>query len=100
MDIKPPPLFKRPMDLLYFVFFALHTPITVFLDVPSMFPKSILPQFVLDLNKWAIVTSNDPLVQGAQTALGGQWTWLQCFFVLEGCEPGPSDDVDKILTYQ
>lgn len=55
-------LFSRPLDLLFFVYFASHIPITFLLDCQQLYPPGFIPQPLKDLSNWYITTYRDPFM--------------------------------------
>mmetsp|Transcript_60288 Transcript_60288/g.191527 ORF Transcript_60288/g.191527 Transcript_60288/m.191527 type:complete len:180 (+) Transcript_60288:173-712(+) len=60
--MAPLPLLQRPLDGLLVAFFALHIPITVFLDSQSVVPRKFFPKVALDLIAYHVQELKDPLV--------------------------------------
>lgn len=58
-------LLSRPLDLVYFGYFASHIPITVFADLQSLYPPSIVPQALKDVVAWYSSQYKDPFMSGA-----------------------------------
>jgi hypothetical protein len=66
--------FRRPLDFIYFIYFVTHIPPALLIDVASIFPEVILPNFLLSINKWYIKNFNDPLYARI---------WFKSFLVCE-----------------
>lgn len=58
-------LWSRPLDLIYFVYFATHIPITLLVDLQSVYPPKYVPQALKDLNQWYLTTYKDPFMTNA-----------------------------------
>jgi len=72
----------RPADLLYFSFFLIHLPATLFVDLQAIYPSSLVPTLLKDFTRWYVDFSGDPLIGGA--FFGGQeWIWFRTFLWLE-----------------
>lgn len=52
-------ILSRKRDLLYLVFFIIHIPVMLCVDLTPLYPISLKPQFMIDLRKWYIVTYSD-----------------------------------------
>ncbi|KAI9496865.1 transmembrane protein 6/97 [Zychaea mexicana] len=55
-------LFSRPLDLVYFGYFASHIPITAFIDLQSLYPAEMVPQGLKDVVAWYVATFKDPFM--------------------------------------
>jgi hypothetical protein len=74
------------MDLLYFIFFIWHIPISLCVDFQSIYPPSImlylastpLPAFI----DWYMRWSRDPIIIGASNG-GWEWDWIRGFMWVE-----------------
>lgn len=78
------PLLSRPLDLVYFCFFASHIPATLFFDGQAVYPSSLVPQALKDANAWYLAWTRDPLignVAGAESGFLG--AWFRSFVILE-----------------
>ncbi|KAK7687288.1 hypothetical protein QCA50_009793 [Cerrena zonata] len=83
--MAPRPLLTRPLDLLYFVFFVIHIPNTLLVDLQALYPSHILPTFIANLPKLYVNMSSDPLIGGAMGYFGipQNYVWFKSFLFLE-----------------
>ncbi|KAF8909288.1 hypothetical protein CPB84DRAFT_1843085 [Gymnopilus junonius] len=79
------PLTARPLDFLYFLFFAIHLPATVMVDLQYFYSPQFVPRFMRALLDMHIEMSRDPLVGGVDGAFGdsSHLTWFKTFLALE-----------------
>ncbi|KDR80626.1 hypothetical protein GALMADRAFT_240968 [Galerina marginata CBS 339.88] len=79
------PLTARPLDLLYFLFFAMHLPASLIIDLQYIYPPQLVPGFLRGLLDMYIDMSRDPLIGGVHGAFGdsGHLMWFKTFLVLE-----------------
>ncbi|CAE6415185.1 unnamed protein product [Rhizoctonia solani] len=77
---------ERPFDLLYFVFFVIHIPATLLMDLQAIVPPGLLPSFFQIIPNFYLSISGDPLIAGAMGLHGvpTQFTWFRTFIVIEG----------------
>ncbi|KAF1344228.1 transmembrane protein 6/97 [Delphinella strobiligena] len=52
-------IWNRKRDLIYLVFFAIHIPVMFLVDLTSLYPAALKPQFVTALRGWYIDTYRD-----------------------------------------
>ncbi|KAF8659818.1 hypothetical protein AX16_001703 [Volvariella volvacea WC 439] len=78
------PLSQRPLDLIYFIFFLVHIPATLSLDLQAIYPDFIAKhlQFFGD---FYVNLSNDPLIGGVSGHFGASQhlAWFKSFLWLE-----------------
>jgi len=79
------PLSSRPLDMLYFVFFMVHLPATLLVDLQAIYPSHLVPPLIAQIPKMYIRMSNDPLIGGAVGLLGksDHYIWFKTFLYLE-----------------
>jgi len=79
------PLLDRPMDLVYFIFFVMHIPITLLLDLQYLYPASLAPAPLRKLLLYYVGMSNDPLVGGLAGVFGNNahLDWFKSFICVE-----------------
>ncbi|RSH95337.1 hypothetical protein EHS25_000424 [Saitozyma podzolica] len=80
----------RRLEQVWFWFFVIHIPITLTLDIQSLYPPSLLagtpfPAFM----RWYINFSRDPILLGAMSS-NPAWDWLKCFLKMEAFVQLPS----------
>ncbi|EIE23813.1 hypothetical protein COCSUDRAFT_83688 [Coccomyxa subellipsoidea C-169] len=56
-------LLSRPFDLLIFIFFLTHIPITIFIDSQSVLPRSWYADGAVNMLEWYVEQFGDPLVK-------------------------------------
>eukprot|EP00055_Hartaetosiga_balthica_P015507 m.91952 g.91952 ORF g.91952 m.91952 type:complete len:179 (-) comp8883_c0_seq3:4513-5049(-) len=66
------------LDWMHYGFFASHIPITMFLDLQGLFPRSIFPSFAKSLFDYHVREFNDPLMGSMPKP-----AWFRSFM---GCE--------------
>ncbi|CDS06816.1 hypothetical protein LRAMOSA09341 [Lichtheimia ramosa] len=71
-------LLSRPLDLVFFGYFASHIPVTVLIDMQPFYPQHLIPQVLKDVAADYVNTYKDPLV-GSPVPL----PWFESFL---GCE--------------
>ncbi|KAI0083842.1 transmembrane protein 6/97 [Irpex rosettiformis] len=76
------PLRERPLDFAYFLFFALHIPATLLIDLQALYPQSLVPGIIAQLPKFYISMSKDPLISGAFSG-SDAFIWFRTFLTLE-----------------
>ncbi|KAI0076612.1 hypothetical protein K474DRAFT_1691295 [Panus rudis PR-1116 ss-1] len=79
------PLKSRPLDLLYFIFFLIHLPSTLLVDLQAIYPHGLLPGIITKLPELYINLSSDPLIGGAMGYFGvpENYLWFKSFLLLE-----------------
>ncbi|OCF54450.1 hypothetical protein L486_07998 [Kwoniella mangroviensis CBS 10435] len=74
----------RGLDKLWFWFCALHIPITLLLDLQTIYPKHWLANTPLPvLFEYSISLARDPILGGALSG-SKEFNWLRYFLYLEG----------------
>ncbi|EOR01800.1 hypothetical protein E3P92_03227 [Wallemia ichthyophaga] len=73
---------KRPVDLFYAVFLAIHLPMTLAVDLQSLYPQHLIPEPLKELLRFWISISNDPILQGGGSG-SPLWAWARSFLALE-----------------
>ncbi|KAH9479542.1 Sigma intracellular receptor 2 [Psilocybe cubensis] len=79
------PLTARPLDLVYFIFFAVHLFASIVLDLQYLYPPQYVPRlFRLALDSY-VSMSRDPLIGGVFNLYGdgGHLIWFKTFLALE-----------------
>ncbi|KAI9311653.1 transmembrane protein 6/97 [Dichotomocladium elegans] len=71
-------LLSRPLDLLYFGYFASHIPVTLLVDLQSLYPKDWIPQVLQDVLAWYLALYKDPILAPPTPFL-----WFQSFVLCE-----------------
>ncbi|KAI9275928.1 transmembrane protein 6/97 [Phascolomyces articulosus] len=61
-------LFSRPLDLVYFIYFLTHIPITLCIDLQGFYPADQIPQVLKDAVAFYVNTYKDPFM-GATTPI-------------------------------
>ncbi|EJD07293.1 uncharacterized protein FOMMEDRAFT_100463 [Fomitiporia mediterranea MF3/22] len=79
------PLKSRPMDIIYFIFFLIHIPATILIDLQVLYPAEFVPKAIAELPKWYLQQYADPIIAGVFDLNGppALWVWLKSFMVLE-----------------
>ncbi|CAE7221520.1 unnamed protein product [Rhizoctonia solani] len=79
-------LSERPLDLVYFIFFVIHIPATLLMDLQAIIPSGVLPPFFQIIPEFYLSISGDPLIAGAMGFHGvpTQFTWFRTFIIMEG----------------
>ncbi|KAI0690335.1 transmembrane protein 6/97 [Cytidiella melzeri] len=80
--VTPIPLKKRPLDLIYFLFFAMHIPATLLIDLQALYPARLTPSAIAQLPHLYIAMSKDPLITGAFSN-SDAYVWFKPFLILE-----------------
>ncbi|CAE6412601.1 hypothetical protein ACGC1H_005463 [Rhizoctonia solani] len=77
---------ERPLDLIYFLFFVIHIPATLLMDLQAIIPPGTLPSFFQIIPEFYLSISGDPLIAGAMGLHGAptQFTWFRTFIMMEG----------------
>ncbi|XP_062873121.1 sigma intracellular receptor 2 [Trichomycterus rosablanca] len=55
-------MFLRVLELIFFIYFASHIPITLFIDLQALLPEHVYPQPLKDLLTWYAAEFKDPMV--------------------------------------
>ncbi|KAI9272578.1 transmembrane protein 6/97 [Sporodiniella umbellata] len=71
-------LLSRPLDLIYFIYFATHIPTTVLIDFQAFCPTQYVPQVLLDLSTFYKTTYKDPLMGSTEPLY-----WFLSFIAVE-----------------
>jgi len=73
------------MDLIYFIFFVTHIPVTLLIDCQAIWPKQIVPKTLQALPPWYVGMSGDPILGGVMGINGNEsaFAWLRSFIYLE-----------------
>ncbi|CAE6462108.1 unnamed protein product [Rhizoctonia solani] len=81
----PLSLKERPLDFLYLVYFAIHIPPTLLMDLQAILPQGSFPLALQRLPQFYLDMSGDPLIAGAMGLHGvhTQFTWFYTFLVIE-----------------
>ncbi|CDH61039.1 transmembrane protein 97 [Lichtheimia corymbifera JMRC:FSU:9682] len=58
----PKSLLARPLDMVYFGYFAMHVPVTVLVDMQPFYPQHLIPQALKEVVTGYAETYKDPLV--------------------------------------
>ncbi|CAE7085372.1 unnamed protein product [Rhizoctonia solani] len=76
---------ERPLDFLYLVYFAIHIPPTLLMDLQAILPRGSFPRILQQLPQFYLDMSGDPLIAGAMGLHGvpTQFTWFYTFLVIE-----------------
>ncbi|THU86226.1 hypothetical protein K435DRAFT_684042 [Dendrothele bispora CBS 962.96] len=78
------PLTQRPLDFLYFSFFLTHVPASLLIDFQALYPPSYVPSLLLNLQRWYVGFSGDPLIGGMAQGKGNdELVWFSTFVWLE-----------------
>jgi hypothetical protein len=56
------PLRQRPLDLLFIIYFVVHIPTALLLDVQSILPRHLFHEELLKMTEGHIKSTGDPLV--------------------------------------
>ncbi|XP_071394994.1 sigma intracellular receptor 2 [Centroberyx affinis] len=52
----------RILEIIFFLYFASHIPITLFIDFQALLPEHVYPQALKDLLKWYAAEFQDPMM--------------------------------------
>ncbi|XP_028857344.1 sigma intracellular receptor 2 [Denticeps clupeoides] len=52
----------RVLELIFFVYFATHVPITALIDLQALLPEHVYPQALRDLLRWYAAEYRDPMM--------------------------------------
>ncbi|KZV63581.1 hypothetical protein PENSPDRAFT_657202 [Peniophora sp. CONT] len=83
---SPRPLSSRWLDAVYVGYFLIHIPVTLLLDLQSIYPAAITPAWFRAIPVWYVGFSNDPLIAGAMGLVKStptEFAWLKSFMWLE-----------------
>ncbi|KAG2210314.1 hypothetical protein INT47_003299 [Mucor saturninus] len=73
------PILNRPVDWILFLYFLTHIPITIFFDLQCLYPKSIIPTFLAQLNGTYMALTNDPFMDTNRPTM----YWFKSFALCE-----------------
>lgn len=71
-------LLQRPLDLLFFIYFAVHIPTTLLVDLQAFYPSSWVPDALKQCLEWYVATYKDPFM-GSTTPV----YWFNSFIACE-----------------
>ena len=57
--VTPKPLTARRFDLLYLVFFIIHIPVIIFIDIVPFYPEQWVPSVSVTLREYYVSTYRD-----------------------------------------
>ncbi|KZT66157.1 hypothetical protein DAEQUDRAFT_715483 [Daedalea quercina L-15889] len=81
------PLTSRPLDLIYFSFFFMHTFATVVVDLQAIYPPHLIPGAMKGVVDYYLTTYNDPLIGGVMGFFGpakaDALNWFRTFVTME-----------------
>ncbi|KAH9830040.1 transmembrane protein 6/97 [Rhodofomes roseus] len=81
------PLTSRPLDLVYFSFFLMHTFATIVVDLQAVYPPHLVPSAMKGIVDYYLTTYNDPLIGGVMGFFGSakaeSFNWFHTFVVME-----------------
>ena len=75
-------IFSRPLDLIYFVYFATHIPVTLSIDFQVFYPPHWVPQVLTDALKFYTETYKDPFM-GSPTPIYWFLSFICCELVVQ-----------------
>ncbi|CAO3654226.1 unnamed protein product [Mucor hiemalis] len=75
-------LFSRPLDLIYFIYFATHIPVTLSIDFQVFYPPHLVPQALSDALKFYIDTYKDPFM-GSSTPVYWFLSFICCELIVQ-----------------
>lgn len=75
-------IFSRPLDLIYFVYFATHIPVTLGIDFQLFYPSHWVPTALSDALDFYINTFKDPFM-GSPTTLYWFASFICCELVVQ-----------------
>lgn len=55
-------MFLRALEIIFFLYFATHIPITLFIDLQALLPEHVYPQQLKDVLRWYSEEFKDPMV--------------------------------------
>ncbi|EPT01234.1 hypothetical protein FOMPIDRAFT_1161861 [Fomitopsis schrenkii] len=80
-------LTSRPLDLIYFSFFFMHTFATVVVDLQAIYPPHLIPAPMKAIIDYYLTTYNDPLIGGVMGFFGPakaeSFSWFRTFVIME-----------------
>jgi len=71
------PLLSRPLDAIFFLYFASHIPITIALDAQAVVPALVVPSLFVTLKAWYVDQYKDPFLAAPHA-----W-WFKSFMISE-----------------
>ncbi|KAJ3543229.1 hypothetical protein NM688_g5883 [Phlebia brevispora] len=73
------------MDFVYFIFFMIHLPATLLVDLQAIYPTSLTPSLIAKIPEFYVGMSRDPLIGGAMGYFGepANYVWFKSFLLLE-----------------
>lgn len=71
-------LLSRPLDLIYFVYFASHIPVTLAIDLQTLLPAHWIPKVLADTLSFYKNTFKDPFMGSTEPMY-----WFRSFLVCE-----------------
>ena len=74
------PLLKRPLDFIYFTFFASHLVFSLSLDTQALFPRQYFPKLLIQGLDWFLTTSNDPMFRNGPQPWFKAFLWVELLF--------------------
>ncbi|CED85444.1 Transmembrane protein 6/97 [Phaffia rhodozyma] len=79
------PLSKRPLDFIYFLFFLVHIPAALCVDLQVFYPERWVPSPLKALVAFYFQLSGDPMMRGAFNLIGhsSEFTWFKSLLGLE-----------------
>ncbi|KAI7856555.1 transmembrane protein 6/97 [Circinella umbellata] len=60
-------LFKRPVDLVFFLYFLTHIPITLSIDLQALAPPELVPKVLRETLAWYVATYKDPFMGATES---------------------------------
>ncbi|KAI0729956.1 transmembrane protein 6/97 [Fomitopsis betulina] len=80
-------LTSRPLDLIYFSFFLMHTFATVVVDLQAIYPPHLVPAAMKGIIDYYLTAYNDPLIGGVMGFFGPakaeSFNWFRTFVIME-----------------
>lgn len=80
MAIQPQPLYKRPLDAFYALFFLSHLVFSLALDTQALFPRQYFPALLQQALDYFLTTSNDPLFRYGPKPWFKGFLWAELLF--------------------
>ncbi|PPQ63812.1 hypothetical protein CVT24_009807 [Panaeolus cyanescens] len=81
------PLAQRPLDFVYYAFFASHLCASLLLDCQAIYPERFVPTILVEANKMYISMTRDPLIGSVFGYFGQDMSqhmlWFKMFLYLE-----------------
>lgn len=75
-------ILSRPLDLIYFIYFATHIPVTLCIDFQVFYPTHLVPTALSDALKFYIDTYKDPFM-GSQTPVYWFLSFICCELIVQ-----------------